>query len=170
MVTHMKAIAFGIALVLCAGSARAFDIEGRVISVIDGDTIDVLDAARVVHRVRLSSIDAPERDQPFGRRSRQSLDRMVYRAAVQARCGKMEQRPEGQRNRALCKVYRDGVDINLAQVRAGFAWHYKAYEREQPAWESAIYAQAERQARAARRGLWRDAKPIAPWVWRRAGH
>jgi endonuclease YncB( thermonuclease family) len=158
------------ALALCACSAQAFDIEGRVVSVVDGDTIDVLDAARVVHRVRLSSIDAPESDQPFGQRSRQSLDRMVYRAAVQARCSKMEQRPAGQRNRALCKIYRDGVDINLAQVRAGLAWHYKAYAREQPARERAAYAQAERQARAARRGLWGDAKPMAPWEWRHSGH
>ncbi|MDO5693518.1 MAG: thermonuclease family protein [Pseudomonadota bacterium] len=163
----MKLLA-GVLLVVCACRVLAFGIDGRVVAVLDGDTIDVLDAAHQVYRVRLLSIDAPERGQPFGRRSKDSLSGMVAGAEVNARCSKMEQRPTGQRSRVLCKVYRDGIDINLAQVRAGMAWHYKAFAREQPVDERAVYAQTEQQARIERRGLWVDGEPVAPWDWRRA--
>ena len=56
---------------------------------------------------------------------------------------------------------------NLELLRRGLAWHYKTYEREQPASERHAYAQAERQARADRQGLWSDEQPIAPWDYRK---
>ena len=45
-------------------------------------------------------------------------------------------------------------------------WHYKAYQREQPADDRLAYAAAEKDAAAARLGLWQDAVPVAPWEWR----
>jgi endonuclease YncB( thermonuclease family) len=60
------------------------------------------------------------------------------------------------------------VDANLTQVHRGFAWHYKAYEREQVAVDRSAYAEAENEAKAAQRGLWRDAEPVAPWDYRKA--
>lgn len=59
--------------------------------------------------------------------------------------------------RTVGKVLVGGVDSNLEQVKAGFAWHFKAYEREQPAEDRQVYARAEAGARAARAGVWRDA-------------
>lgn len=54
-------------LILLAVSATAVhaDITGRVVSVTDGDTIKVLDADKVQHKIRLTGIDAPEKAQPF---------------------------------------------------------------------------------------------------------
>jgi endonuclease YncB( thermonuclease family) len=57
--------------------------------------------------------------------------------------------------------------LGLRQVEAGFAWHYKRYEQEQSDWDRAAYARAEVQARAERRGLWRDLEPVPPWDFRR---
>lgn len=69
--------------------------------------------------------------------------------------------------REIGKVLVDGMDANLQQVSRGFAWHYKAYEREQSANDRQLYDLAENEAKAAQRGLWWDAKPVAPWELRK---
>lgn len=60
----------------------------------------------------------------------------------------------------------DGTDANLEQVKRGMAWHYKAYEREQPAVDRIAYADEENEARTARLGLWADVEPVPPWEFR----
>ena len=60
----------------------------------------------------------------------------------------------------------DGVDANLVQVQRGMAWHYKAYEREQSVTDRKVYADAENEAKVARRGLWADSEPVPPWDFR----
>ena len=69
-------------------------------------------------------------------------------------------------DRTVGKITVNGVDANLEQIKAGMAWHYKQYEREQSETDRITYAQAEGQARAAKRGLWLDPKPTPPWDWR----
>ena len=69
--------------------------------------------------------------------------------------------------RKLGKVLLVGLDCNLVQVKRGLTWHYKAYEREQPAIDRLAYADAEIEAKAAKRGLWADAGPVLPWEFRR---
>jgi endonuclease YncB( thermonuclease family) len=65
--------------------------------------------------------------------------------------------------REVGKVLVGSVDANLVQVQRGFARHYKAYEREQSAFERKVYADAEIEAKATRRGLWADVEPVPPW-------
>ena len=154
---------FIVTLVLLLGlSCHAGIIEGRVVGVADGDTITVLDADRVQHRIRLGGIDAPEKRQAFGTRSKQSLSDIVFNRAVTVETGKTD-----RYGRAIGKVLVDGIDANLQQVSRGFAWHYKAYEREQSLSDRQLYDFAQSEARAARRGLWQDAEPVAPWDWRK---
>lgn len=74
-----------------------------------------------------------------------------------------------QYGRVLGKVLIGGRDACLEQVRAGMAWHYKYYENEQSPADRRLYADAERGARAARRGLWSDPDPVPPWDFRRGG-
>ena len=137
------------------------DFTGDVVAVADGDTITVLDAGKVQHKIRLTGIDAPEKKQPFGNRSKQSLSDMVFNKTVTVESDKRD-----RYGRELGKVLAGGKDVNLEQVRAGFAWHYKAYERTQPANDRQAYAAAENEAKAAKRGLWVDADPTPPWEWR----
>lgn len=68
--------------------------------------------------------------------------------------------------REVGKVLVNGLDANLEQVLRGFAWHYKAYQREQSSNDRKLYDLAESEARFARRGLWRDANPEPPWEFR----
>lgn len=69
--------------------------------------------------------------------------------------------------REIGKILVDGTDANLQQVQRGFAWHYKTYEREQSLSDRQRYDFAQSEAKAARRGLWQDAEPVAPWDWRK---
>ena len=137
------------------------DITGNVVGVADGDTITVLDADKVQHKIRLTGIDAPEKKQPFGNRSKQSLSNMVFNKTVTVETDKRD-----RYGRELGKVLTGDKDVNLEQVRTGMAWHYKAYERTQSATDRQAYTDVEKEAKAAKRGLWADSEPMPPWVWR----
>jgi endonuclease YncB( thermonuclease family) len=65
-------------------------------------------------------------------------------------------------------VLLDGEDVNLEQVEAGMAWHYKKYQGEQSVSDRVKYADAERDARRRKLGLWRDPDPMPPWEYRQA--
>lgn len=144
--------------------ARENVLTGYVVSVADGDTITVLDASRQQHKIRLAGIDAPEKKQPFGDRSRQNLAAMVFNKTVDVEWGKQD-----RYGRTLGKVMVNGVDANLEQIKAGLAWWYEKYRREQSPEDQRRYSETEQHARAARVGLWRDSAPVAPWDWRKRG-
>ena len=154
--------AIAVAILALALSFPAWaDFTGNVVGVADGDTITVLDADKVQHKIRLTGIDAPEKKQPFGNRSKQSLSDMVFNKSVTVETVRRD-----RYGRELGKVLAGGKDVNLEQIRAGLAWHYKAYEREQTAADRQAYADAENEAKAAKRGLWVDPEPVPPWEWR----
>ena len=152
---------FCLATVLLALLANSATIEGRVVAVADGDTVTVLDASNIQHKIRLSGIDAPEKKQAFGQRSKESLSAMVFDQLVTVKTDKRD-----KYQREVGKVLVSGKDANLEQVTRGFAWHYKQYELEQSANDRRLYDLAEKEARAAKRGLWADADPMPPWDFR----
>src|SRR5438309_890048 len=136
--------------------------SGRAVAIADGDTITVLDSSDTQHRIRLEGIDAPESHQAFGSRSKQNLSDLIFGKDVTVIYYKTD-----QYGRLVGKILIDGRDINLEQVKAGMAWHYKEYEREQTPADRELYAKAEDEARKARRGLWVDPEPIEPSQFRR---
>ena len=137
-------------------------LSGRVVAIADGDTITVLDSSDTQHRIRLEGIDAPESHQAFGSRSKQNLSDLIFGKDVTVIYYKTD-----QYGRLVGKILIDGRDINLEQAKAGMAWHYKEYEREQTPADRELYAKAEDEARKARRGLWVDPEPIEPSQFRR---
>lgn len=141
--------------------SHAATITGRVVGVADGDTVTVLDGANTQYKIRLSGIDAPEKKQAFGMRSKQSLSDLVFDKQVTVETDKKD-----RYGREVGKILLTGQDVNLEQVTRGFAWHYKQYEREQSANDRKLYDFAEHGARADRRGLWADAEPVPPWEYR----
>ena len=142
--------------------AHADILTGKVVRVADGDTVTILDSSNQQHKIRLMGIDAPERKQAYGQRSKQSLSEMVAGKTVRVDWNKRE-----RYRRVVGKILLDGRDVNLEQVKRGMAWHYKAYEREQDVEDRSAYAQAEYQAQRGKVGLWADARAIAPWDFRR---
>jgi endonuclease YncB( thermonuclease family) len=124
--------------VLGGTAAFAETISGKVIGVMDGDTIEVLDASKTPRRIRLEGIDAPEKAQPFGNRSKQHLSDSVFGKQVEVVSNKTD-----KYGRTVGKVLVNGKDANLEQVRAGFAWHYKEYQKEQSTGDRTLYAESE---------------------------
>ena len=147
---------------LFAPVIAAADISGRVIGVTDGDTIKVLTADHQQHKVRLAGIDAPEKNQAFGARSKQALSECVYnKQAI------IQEDKQDRYKRLVGKVIVSGTDCNLRQIEQGMAWHYKKYQNEQTEEDRTIYSAVEERARLSRAGLWVDTNPIPPWEFRR---
>jgi endonuclease YncB( thermonuclease family) len=134
-------------------------VLGQVVAVQDGDTLTVLLDRRQM-KVRLKDIDAPELGQPFGRSSRQSLSDLCFGKTAAIEVGGRD-----RYKRAIAQVTCAGTDANAEQVRRGLAWTYARYAPR----DSPLFA-VEHEARIARRGLWTDPTPMAPWNWRRNGH
>lgn len=135
---------------------------GRVVAVADGDTVTVLDSSDTQHRIRLEGIDAPESHQAFGSRSKQNLSDLVFGKDITVTYYKTD-----QYGRLVGKILLEGKDVNLEQVKAGMAWHYKEYQREQTPTDRELYDKADDEARATRRGLWIDPDPVEPSQFRR---
>jgi endonuclease YncB( thermonuclease family) len=148
-------------LLALACAAHAETVTGRVVGVADGDTITVLDADKVQHKIRLAGIDAPEKKQAFGNRSKESLSDMVFDKTVNVETEKRD-----RYGRQIGKVLVNGQDVNLAQVERGMAWFYRQYQREQSPNDRKLYEAAEDAAKAGRRGFWRDSDPVPPWDFR----
>ena len=149
-------------LACCGSAALAETFPARVVGISDGDTITVLAAGNQHRKIRLAGIDAPEKKQAFGQRSRQHLADLVFGKNVVLDCVKVD-----RYRRDVCVVLVGGRDANLAQVEAGMAWWYRKYSREQTAQQRVDYEAAEGRARAARAGLWVDPYPVPPWEWRK---
>ena len=147
---------------LLATTLHAAEIQGTVVAVSDGDTITVLTPAKKQHKIRLLGIDAPEKAQAFGTRSKQSLSDMVFKKEVV-----IEYKTQDRYKRYLGKVLVDGKDANLEQIKAGMAWWYRDYKRSQTPEDQKAYADAEAIARGSKVGLWADKQPVPPWDWRR---
>jgi micrococcal nuclease len=139
---------------LLTTTAADTDLRGKVVGVSDGDTITVLVDKKPI-KIRLEGIDAPETGQSFGNRSKQALSDMVFGKEVL-----IIKTGQDRYGRSLGFVLRDGIDINAKMTEEGWAWHYKKYNQDSK------LADFERQARAARRGLWAEPNPLAPWDFR----
>ena len=142
-------------------------LTGRVVSVADGDTVTVL-VDRIQHKIRLDSIDCPERGQPFGTRARQFTSGAVFGKPVTVRVTDKD-----RYGRYVGRVIYQGkdekgkpvsLDLSVDLVRVGLAWWYREY-----APKDKQLAKLETEAREAKRGLWSDPHAVAPWEWRHRG-
>lgn len=146
-------------------------LHGKVVGVSDGDTITVLAEGNKPEKIRLMGIDAPEKRQPYGEKSKLNLSRLVFGKIVEVnwshkdRYGRIIGKvlfPQGN-----CSSKCPTLDAGLSQIEAGFAWHYKQYQSEQTANDRIVYSNAERKARQERVGLWTEVNPTPPWSYRR---
>ena len=135
--------------------------QGKIVHIADGDTLTILASNQEQYKIRLQGIDAPERSQPFGKVCKIQLADLAagYTASLEAY-------KQDKYGRIVAKVSVNGKDVALEQLRAGCAWHYTAYAKEQNSTDRSAYAEAEQQARKQQVGLWQDAQPVAPWDYR----
>ncbi len=153
---QLCAISVALFATLSPATATTREVTGRVVGITDGDTLTLLDSSHQTIKVRLAEIDAPEKAQAFGQRSKQSLSDLCYgKEARVIITGK-------HRDRSIGRVWCAGVDTSAMQVQRGMAWVYDYY-----ASDKALYA-LQNAARQVDRGLWSDPTPVRPWVWRKS--
>ncbi len=136
--------------------ANSLELVGKVIKVSDGDTVTILTEDKVSHKIRLNDIDAPEKKQPFGNKSRDNLASYIAGEIVT-----VKYKSKDKYGRILGTIYFENLDINLQQIKNGYAWVYKQYSKNQ------TYYQEEQKAKELKKGLWIEKNAIAPWEFRK---
>ena len=128
----------------------------KVIGIKDGDTFVLLIGGKE-QNVRLAHIDCPEKNQPFGKKAKQYASNLCFGKKVSI-LGKNRY----DRNKRLIAelILPDGRNINKEMVKAGLAWHFKKYSKDE------TYARLELEARKKLTAIWGDKNPVAPWDWR----
>jgi len=158
-----------------APAAMAAALQGWVVAVADGDTLTVRDERKQQHRVRLAGVDAPENSQPFGEQARQRVEGLLMGRPVMVfwfgkeADGRMigvvyVSMPALEGCEAPCSL-----NVGLTLVEEGLAWRNPADQKRKLPIPHAQYREQELAARVARVGLWADAAPVAPWLWRKRG-
>ncbi len=132
-------------------------VTGKVVKVVDGDTFDVLEG-KTTYRIRMYGIDAPEKKQDFGNRSKQALGDACMQQPITVILKKKD-----RYQRWVGDAYDvNGRHINLLMVKQGYAWHYAKFAKK-----SQDLAEAQEYAQTHKLGLWQQPHPVAPWDWRK---
>lgn len=126
----------------------------QVIGIADGDTMTLL-VDRKPLKIRLSDIDAPEKKQAFGQRSKESLSDLCWGKDAAYRTQTVD-----RYGRTVARVTCGGVDANRVQVERGMAWVYSRYSKD------AALPTVQQTAKSSHKGLWVDAAPVPPWEFR----
>ena len=127
----------------------------KIKKVVDGDTVHVFYQDEV-YKIRLTEIDAPERDQPYGNNSTEYLKSLLKDGRVD-----VDIYGTDRYGRKLGRLYWRGIDINRELVSAGYAWVYDQYVTDNSFYEN------QSEARNSKKGLWEDQNPLEPWNWRK---
>ena len=127
----------------------------KIKKIVDGDTVHVFYQDEI-YKIRLTEIDAPERDQPYGSNSTEYLKVLLKEGRVDADISGTD-----RYGRKLGRLYWQGMDINRELVSAGYAWVYDQYVTDNSFYENQL------KARNLKKGLWQDKNPLEPWNWRK---
>ena len=143
-------------LLLLLLAVPAVEFQGRVVAIVDGDTVEVMHEGRA-ERIRLNGIDAPEHRQAFGRRAQDFLGEMIFKQNV-----RVVVRSKDRYGRTVADLFLGSKNVNQEMVRAGMAWWYRRY-----APRDMVLRGLEERAREAGLGLWADPDATAPWNFRK---
>ena len=147
----------GVFVLLGAFPTLASDFTGPVVSVLDGDTIEVLHNNRA-ERIRLSGIDCPEKGQAYGQKAKYAASGLVFGKEII-----LQTHGKDKYGRTLADVLlADGTNVNYELVKGGWCWWYRKYAPGDVKLEK-----LESEARESRMGLWADPHPVPPWEWRK---
>ena len=147
-------ILFGALLISLVSNAEYLE-SLKIKRVVDGDTVHVFYQDEV-YKIRLTEIDAPERDQPYGSNSTEYLKSLLKEGMVDVDISGTD-----RYGRKLGRLYWRGMDINRELVSAGYAWVYDQYVTDNSFYEN------QSKARNSKKGLWEDQNPLEPWNWRK---
>lgn len=138
--------------ILC--SAQRFTV--KVVGISDGDTFTAINEDNLQLKIRLYGIDAPEKKQAFGNKSKEFLSSLIFGKNIT-----IDVQSQDSWGRYIAYAFTpEGRDVSYLMIESGMAWHFVKYDN------TAVYELAEIDAKKAQRGLWVDKNPIAPWDFR----
>ena len=159
---YLKLLILIVAIVLNIAGCKNVEVNepvaavvGKVVKVVDGDTLHIYNN-KETYKIRLSGIDAPESGQAYGKRAKEHLASLVAGKQVIAIVESKD-----RYGRYVANVKVQSKDVCAEMLSAGYAWHYKQYNNNK------YYDELQREAKKAKRGLWLDKKPQAPWEYRK---
>ena len=153
----MTCLVLTIVLLATPALSNSADFSVPVVSVLDGDTIEVLHNNRP-ERIRLSGIDCPEKGQAYGQKAKHEVSALVFGKEVT-----LQTHGHDRYKRTLADVLLpDGTNVNHELVKNGWCWWYRKYAPRDMVLEG-----LEKSAREAKKGLWSDSQPVPPWEWRK---
>lgn len=136
-------------------SAQTFQV--KVIKISDGDTFTGINNDNLQIKFRIYAIDAPEKKQAFGSKSKDYLSSLIFGKTITVNV--LQQDNWG---RYITKaITPDGKDVSYLMLINGYAWHYSKYDSAHK------YQEAEQKARQQHIGLWSDNQPTPPWEFRK---
>lgn len=141
-------------LISFACHAQKFTV--KVVSISDGDSFAAINSDNLQLKFRVFGIDAPEKKQEFGNKSKDYLSSLIFGKDVSVAV-----QSQDSWGRYIAYVYTPtGEDVSLLMLQSGMAWHFKKFDSTED------YARAEERARARKLGLWSHPDPTAPWDFR----
>ena len=152
----MKRLALILIFVLISLVCSAQRFTVKVVSISDGDTFTAINKDNLQLKIRIFGIDAPEKKQAYGNKSKEFLSSLIFGKSIS-----IDVQSKDGYGRYLAYVYSpEGKDVSLLMIHEGMAWHFTKYDNNE------VYEAAQTVAKKARRGLWADPSPIAPWDFR----
>lgn len=127
-----------------------------VVDVVDGDTLWFLNNGKK-EKLRLSQIDAPEKNQPYGLEATHFLENLVLNKEITISF----QSKKDRYGRHLGEVYLAEENINKFLVQNGLAWVYDRYVTDDS------YYQDLKIAKDKKINIWENDEQMSPWEWRR---
>ena len=156
LVLFMKRFALILIFVLISLVCSAQRFTVKVVSISDGDTFTAINKDNLQLKIRIFGIDAPEKKQAYGNKSKEFLSSLIFGKSIS-----IDVQSKDGYGRYLAYVYSpEGKDVSLLMIHEGMAWHFTKYDNNE------VYEAAQAGAKKAKRGLWADPSPIAPWDFR----
>lgn len=152
----MKSVGFALlGLLLSSMVLRAEVISGKVVAVLDGNTLEVFTSENETYKILLYGIDCPELGQEFGERAKMFLEKLVLNKSVNA-----EIQGKDRWGNRLAIVLIDGKDPREELLQEGLAWTAERNPIE-------TFESIKEKAKQKGKGLWKDQEPTPPWIYRR---
>lgn len=138
------------------------ELTGKVLRVIDGDTIELLAKSSKTNpynhmqklKIRLYGIDAPELKQAYGKEAKEYLSALILKQEV-----KIIIEDKDKYQRLIATIFLNNKDINQAMVKNGYAHAYESFSKK--------YLAEQADAKMFKLGLWQDERVVKPSEFRK---
>ncbi|QSE98557.1 thermonuclease family protein [Fulvivirga lutea] len=155
MIRRVSTVLFSLITVIASAQTYDQDFTGKVVNVIDGNTIEVENENDEVIKFILSEVDCPEPGQTLSEEAKAFTEDLILKKKVQVELkGK-----DWLGNRLAVITLKNGTVLHEELLKEGLAWADRK--------ASSTSSNLEASAKAKKIGLWTENEPTPPWIYRR---